>query len=79
MWFGVGTRVGLSGRLLAGGEMLLTYILELGASLSLLQFRRRLAVWLLFLVSAIGVAGLGLLVVNVAPSTGCATLSGYCS
>jgi hypothetical protein len=66
MWFAAGERIGLSGRLLSGMEMLTLYFIELLALVGLWQSRRRLPAWLLFLIFVVGVTTLGMVVVNVA-------------
>ena len=64
MWFAAGSKVGLTGRLWIGAEMMALYGL-LGLSLvTLVRERRRLLVWFLFLTSAMACAILGLVVVN---------------
>jgi hypothetical protein len=65
MWFGAGTQVGSTGRLLSGLESLIMYAVEGLAIFPLWQGRRRLSVWLLFLVAATGLIALGFVVVNV--------------
>ena len=65
MWLDAGYNVGLIGRLLAGIETLLTYIIELLACVFVWRSRRRLDVWLLVLTVMTGVIALGLVVVNV--------------
>jgi hypothetical protein len=64
MWFQAGT-YGLAMRLVAGAEMLVMYVLYVLAAICLWQERRRLTVWLLFLVAGLGMVGLGLVVANV--------------
>jgi hypothetical protein len=64
-WFVRGEKVGLAGRLLSGSEMFMLYAVEVLALVGLIQNRRYLAVWLLALIGAIGVIGLGLVVVNL--------------
>jgi 4-amino-4-deoxy-L-arabinose transferase-like glycosyltransferase len=66
MWLRSGSTVGLSGRLLSGIEMLALYLIELLAILCLWTGRRRLPVWLIFLVACFGIIAHGLVVVNVA-------------
>jgi len=65
MWFETGSSVGLWGRMLAGFETLLTYVVELLAMVTLWRRRDELSVWLLFSVAAMGITALGLVVVNV--------------
>ncbi len=63
MWFESGTG-GRVGRLLAGAETFLMYLLYLPAIVCVWNERRQLAVWLTFLVVTVGLIGLGLVVVN---------------
>lgn len=65
MWFGLGAQVQRSGRLLSGFEMLVTYFIEGLALIGLWHGRRRYSIWLLWLVSAIGITMLGLVVLNI--------------
>jgi len=65
MWFSSGKTVGSAGRLLVGVESLLMYLVEALALCGLWGGRRRLSVWLLFLLSAVGMFALGLVVTNV--------------
>jgi hypothetical protein len=65
MWFGPGLQVSRAGRLLSGMEMLTTYLVEALALFGLWMGRRRFSVWLLWLVSAMGLTSLGLVVLNV--------------
>ena len=65
LWFVKGSQVGSPGRLLSGGETLLTYVLELLALISLWQMRKNLAVWLLVATVVCGVTALGLIVLNI--------------
>jgi hypothetical protein len=65
MWFETGSTVGLSGRVLAGFEMLITYAIELLAVVALCQRWRQLSLWLLFSIVTIGIAALGLVVVSI--------------
>ena len=65
MWFFVGNQVSWGGRLLSGVEMLAVYLVEVLAILELWNGRRRLAVWFLWLVAAMGVISLGLVVINI--------------
>lgn len=64
MWFASGTG-GRAGRMLAGLETLAMYLLYFPALLCLWRERSKLNVWLLFLVSFVGILSLGLVVVNV--------------
>lgn len=63
MWFQSGT-TGRVARLLSGAEMLAMYFLYVAAFLAAWRNRRRLELWLLFLVGVIGTLALGLVVVN---------------
>jgi hypothetical protein len=63
MWSQSGT-TGRAARLLSGAEMLAMYFLYLAAFVAVWRNRRRLELWLLFLVAAIGTLALGLVVVN---------------
>jgi hypothetical protein len=65
MWFGAGLQVSRAGRLLSGMEMLATYLVEALALFGLWLGRRRFSLWLLWLVSAMGLTSLGLVVLNV--------------
>ncbi len=65
MWLNSGTEVGISGRILAGLETLVTYAIECFALAGLWRARRELAAWLLFTILAIGVTALGLVVNNI--------------
>ncbi|MGB7923968.1 MAG: hypothetical protein WCF57_12045 [Pyrinomonadaceae bacterium] len=66
MWFKAGDLVGVQGRLLSGMETLLMYAVEALALVGLWRSRRRLSVWLLVLVAAMGLTAFGLVVLNVA-------------
>jgi Dolichyl-phosphate-mannose-protein mannosyltransferase len=66
MWLRSGNTVGLSGRLLSGIEMLAMYLIELLAIFGLWKERRRLPVWLIFLIACFGIIAHGLVVLNVA-------------
>ena len=63
MWFQRGT-FGLGARLLSGAEMIAMYFLYVAAFACAWRNRRRLELWLLFLVATIGAIALGLVVVN---------------
>jgi hypothetical protein len=65
MWFETGTSVGAFGRMLSGLETLLMYSIEALALVGLWRGRRRLAVWLLFSIAAMGTIALGLVVLNI--------------
>lgn len=66
MWFKAGDLVGVQGRLLSGIETLMMYGIEALALVGLWHSRRRLSVWLLVLVAAMGLTAFGLVVLNVA-------------
>jgi len=63
MWFQSGTS-GRAARLLSGAETLAMYFLYVAAFVAVWRNRRRLELWLLFLVATIGTMALGLVVVN---------------
>ena len=63
MWFQAGS-YGSAGRLLSGAETLVMYFLYIAAAACVLRNRRRLEMWLLFLVATIGTIALGLVVAN---------------
>lgn len=65
MWFDGGRSVGTTGRLISGFETLVMYFIELLSLIGLWQSRRRLSVWLLFLIATFGVISLGLVVANI--------------
>lgn len=65
MWFESGQSVGRFGRLLSGLETLLMYAIEALALIGLWRGRRRLSIWFLFSVAAMGTIALGLAVANV--------------
>jgi 4-amino-4-deoxy-L-arabinose transferase-like glycosyltransferase len=65
MWFQKGSSVGSSGRALSGLETLLMYTIEALAIVGLWQGRRRLSVWLLFSIAAMGCITLGFVVINI--------------
>jgi hypothetical protein len=62
-WFQKGS--GSAKSLLVASETLAMYVIELCACLTLWRQRRRFLVWLLCLVAAMGMLGLGLVVVNM--------------
>ncbi|HEX8135985.1 MAG TPA: glycosyltransferase family 39 protein [Pyrinomonadaceae bacterium] len=66
MWFEAGGTVGRLGRIISGLEMLCIYAVEALCVLCLFKERRRLAVWLLLLVAALGIVMLSLAVANLA-------------
>ncbi|HKV36373.1 MAG TPA: hypothetical protein VJP89_18685, partial [Pyrinomonadaceae bacterium] len=63
MWFQSGS-YGSAGRLLSGAETLVMYFLYVAAAACVWRNRRRLEMWLLFLVATMGTIGLGLVVAN---------------
>jgi hypothetical protein len=63
MWVQHGS-FGLAGRLLSGAETLVMYFLYVAAGVCVWRNRRRLELWLIFLVATIGTIALGLVVVN---------------
>jgi putative peptidoglycan lipid II flippase len=65
MWLHAGKQVGLSGRVISGFEMLLTYVIELTAVLGLWNRRKNLSAWLLLAVIGLGALALGLVVNNI--------------
>ncbi len=65
MWLGGGKSVGATGRLISGFETLVMYFIELLSLIGLWQSRRRLPVWLLFLIATFGVISIGLVVANI--------------
>jgi hypothetical protein len=65
MWFAAGKQVGSRGRLLAGFETLVSYMIECLALFGLWRERRNLAAWFIFLVVTLGALGLGLVVANI--------------
>jgi len=65
MWFTTGVQVGVIGRLVAGVEMLVMYLLLALAVLSLVYRWKHLSVWFLFSTSTVGCVALGYVVVNI--------------
>ncbi|HKS08862.1 MAG TPA: hypothetical protein VJS13_04895 [Pyrinomonadaceae bacterium] len=63
MWVQAGS-FGLAGRVLSGAETLLMYFFYVAAAVCVWRNRKRLEMWLLFLVATMGTIGLGLVVVN---------------
>lgn len=63
MWVQPGN-FGLAGRLLSGAETLLMYFFYVAAAACVWRNRRRLEMWLLFLVATSGTIALGLVVAN---------------
>lgn len=66
MWLETGGTVGRLGRVISGLEMLCLYVIEALCVLCLFKHWRRLSVWLLLLVAALGILMLSLAVANVA-------------
>jgi hypothetical protein len=65
MWWQTGKEVGSGGRLIAGFETLLTYMLECLALFGLWRGRRSVSVWFIFGFVVLGAVALGLAVNNV--------------
>ena len=65
MWFARGAQVGLSGRLLSGAEMLVIYALLMLACLTVVNERKGLSVWFLFVIAVASCVALAYVVVNV--------------
>jgi hypothetical protein len=65
MWLHGGRQVGLSGRVISGFEMLLTYVIESMALFGLWSQRKNLSAWLLLVVIGLGALALGLVVNNM--------------
>ena len=65
MWLQSGKQVGLSGRVISGFEMLLTYVIELLALFGLWSQRKHLSAWLLLFIIGLGALALGLVVNNM--------------
>jgi hypothetical protein len=68
MWLTAGSTVGSAGRLVSGLETLTMYVVEGFAVVGLWRggrTRRRLSVWFLGLVAAMGMTSLGLVVLNI--------------
>jgi hypothetical protein len=64
MWFAPGAKVGLSGRLIIGAEMLALYGMLFLSVITVVRERRRLLVWFLFAMSVLACTILALVVVN---------------
>ena len=64
-WFAPGMLVGRTGRIISGGEMVVTYMLEVLALFGLWRARRDVFAWLLAVIAILGVTALGLIVINV--------------
>lgn len=65
MWFQTGRLVGFGGRLLAGIETFLTYVIECLALFGFWRARRRLSAWFLAVFVVLGAVSLGLAVNNI--------------
>lgn len=65
MWLQTGQLVGFSGRLVAGIETLLAYVIECLALFGLWRARRELAAWFLTVFIVLGALALGLAVNNI--------------
>lgn len=63
MWVQPGS-FGRAGRLLSGAETLVMYFLYVAVAICVWRNRRRIEIWLLFLVATAGTIALGLVVVN---------------
>lgn len=64
MWFAPGAKVGLTGRLVIGAEMLALYGMLVLTVVTVVRQRRRLLVWFLFVTSVLACTILALVVVN---------------
>ena len=64
MWFAPGAKVGLTGRLVIGAEMLGLYSMLVLSVVTVVRERRRLLVWFLFAPSVLACTILALVVVN---------------
>ena len=65
MWLRAGNQVGYSGRVIAGIEMLMTYMIEFLALFGLWSARKNLSAWFLVIVIGLGATALGLVVNNM--------------
>jgi len=65
MWLRAGKQVGYSGRVIAGIEMLMTYMIEFLALFGLWSARKNLSAWFLVIVVGMGATALGLVVNNM--------------
>ena len=65
MWLRAGKQVGYSGRVMAGIEMLATYMIEFLALFGLWNARKNLSAWFLVIVIGLGATALGLVVNNI--------------
>ena len=64
MWLNVGQKVGRTGRLWIGAEMLVLYLFLTLACVTLVSERKRLVVWFLFLTSVLGCTVLAYVIIN---------------
>jgi len=64
MWLNVGQKVGRTGRLWIGAEMLVLYLFLTLACVTLVSERKRLVVWFLFLTSVLACTVLAYVIVN---------------
>src|SRR5882724_3043942 len=65
LWLRAGKQVGYSGRVIAGIEMLMTYMIEFLALFGLWSARKNLSAWFLAIVIGLGATALGLVVNNM--------------
>lgn len=65
MWFERGSQVGRTGRMIAGLETFVTYILEILALIGLWHNRKSMAAWFLFGTTIAGMTALGMIVLNI--------------
>jgi len=65
LWLRAGKQVGYSGRVIAGIEMLMTYMIEFLALFGLWSARKNLSAWFLVIVIGLGATALGLVVNNM--------------
>jgi len=65
LWLRAGKQVGYSGRVIAGIEMLMTYVIEFLALFGLWSARKNLSAWFLVIVIGLGATALGLVVNNM--------------
>jgi putative peptidoglycan lipid II flippase len=65
LWLQPGHRLGYVGRVVAGLETSLTYMIELFAVIGLWSARRKLSVWFIMMLTSLGLIGLGIIVANV--------------
>ena len=65
MWITPGVQVGITGRLVAGLEMCVMYLMFGFTAITLAQQRKRLIVWFLFMLTVAGCIALGYVVANI--------------